>query len=159
MLLTKRTLVRSTIGLAIVFMVLVLAMRLIGPPEVNGMGVKNGLLKSCPDSPNCVSSQCGDGLHYLAPVPMTASLEETIEAINAVLSRRPSVRVMTCKVNYVHAIETSRIMRFVDDIEFFVDDANRVIHFRSASRVGYHDLGVNRKRMETLLAEIGQKLR
>ena len=158
MRLTKRTMFRSIMALAIVFVVMVSATRLSGPPEAHGLGVEKGLLKRCPDSPNCVSSQCEDGLHYLAPIAMTASLEKTIEAITAVLSRRNGVRVTTCKDDYVHAIATSRIMRFVDDIEFVVDEANRVIHFRSASRVGYHDLGVNRKRMESLLAELRQDL-
>jgi uncharacterized protein (DUF1499 family) len=62
----------------------------------------------------------------------------------------PRARVVKDEGNYMHAEFTSRIFRFVDDVEFVIDDAHKVIHFRSASRLGYSDFGVNRKRMEEI---------
>jgi len=59
---------------------------------------------------------------------------------------------------YLHYEATSLLLRFVDDVEFLLDDETKTIHFRSASRTGYGDLGVNRKRMEQVRALAGQKL-
>ena len=51
---------------------------------------------------------------------------------------------------YIHTEFTSAFFRFVDDVEFLLDDGTRTIHVRSASRVGYSDFGVNRRRVEEL---------
>jgi uncharacterized protein (DUF1499 family) len=59
-------------------------------------------------------------------------------------------KVITDTGDYIHAEFTSRLFRFVDDVEFSFDDTNKLINFRSASRKGYSDLGVNRKRMEEI---------
>ena len=59
----------------------------------------------------------------------------------------PRTRVITREEHYIHVLFQSRIFRFTDDVEFEFDDEHEVIHLRSASRVGYYDLGVNRKRM------------
>jgi uncharacterized protein (DUF1499 family) len=58
--------------------------------------------------------------------------------------------IITKKDNYIHATFKSRIFRFVDDVEFYFDDKEKIVHFKSASRVGHSDLGVNRKRMEEI---------
>jgi uncharacterized protein (DUF1499 family) len=71
----------------------------------------------------------------------------------AVLSRIPRVDVVETRPNYVHAVFTSRLMRFKDDVEFVFDTEAGVIHFRSASRVGRSDWGVNRDRMERFTTE------
>jgi uncharacterized protein (DUF1499 family) len=47
-------------------------------------------------------------------------------------------------------------MGFVDDVEFFLDEGANVIHVRSASRLGQSDLGVNRKRVETIRAKFNE---
>jgi uncharacterized protein (DUF1499 family) len=59
---------------------------------------------------------------------------------------------------YLHYEFTSLVLRFVDDVEFLFDDESKTIHFRSASRTGYGDLGVNRKRMEQVRALVAEKL-
>ena len=60
--------------------------------------------------------------------------------------------VQTDTGSYLHATFVSRIFRFVDDLELRAD--GETIHVRSASRVGYSDLGVNRKRVEALRAKL-----
>lgn len=52
--------------------------------------------------------------------------------------------------DFIRAEFVSAIFRFVDDVEFYLDDRNKVIHVKSASRVGYSDLGVNRRRVENI---------
>jgi uncharacterized protein (DUF1499 family) len=60
--------------------------------------------------------------------------------------------------SYLHYEFTSLLLRFVDDVEFLFDDESKTIHFRSASRTGYGDLGVNRKRMEEIRSLVVDKL-
>ena len=59
---------------------------------------------------------------------------------------------MTTTETYLHAEFKSAVFRFVDDVEFFADEGAGVIQVRSAARVGNSDLGVNRKRLETIRA-------
>ena len=62
----------------------------------------------------------------------------------------PRTKIVTVDDNYLYAEFRSALFRFVDDVEFLIDPKERAIHFRSASRVGYSDLGVNRHRMEQI---------
>ncbi|MGF1578358.1 MAG: DUF1499 domain-containing protein [Gemmataceae bacterium] len=115
------------------------------------LGVAEGKLRPCPNSPNCVcTSSEDDKEHHMDAIPLEGTNEEAIARLKKALATLPRTEIITEKENYIHAESTSLIFRFVDDVEFFVDtDANK-IHFRSASRVGYSDLGVNRARMEQL---------
>ena len=73
-----------------------------------------------------------------------------MSAIKSALAQLPRTEVKTEEANYLHAESTSLIMRYVDDVEFFFDEPAGLIHFRSASRSGYSDLGVNRRRMQSI---------
>lgn len=70
--------------------------------------------------------------------------------LTAAIQSMPRRKIVIATENYLHVEFSSAIFRFVDDVEFFLDDATQTIHFRSASRLGYSDLGVNRKRMEEI---------
>jgi uncharacterized protein (DUF1499 family) len=67
-----------------------------------------------------------------------------------ILSELKRARVVTVEDNFIGAEFTSFVFRFVDDIEFYCDDRHKVIHVKSASRVGYSDLGINRRRVEKI---------
>lgn len=113
------------------------------------LGVTDGKLRPCPSSPNCVCTQhVDDNEHHMDPIPLDGSTEEAMTRIKKALAKLPRTKIITEKENYIHAEWTSRIFRFVDDVEIYVDDEAKKIHFRSASRVGHSDLGVNRARME-----------
>jgi len=113
-------------------------------------GLFDGELRPCPKSPNCVSSQSKDPSHFIEPLNYAGSLLTSRQHLLDILKSMRGARVITETETYIHATFTSRIFRFVDDVEFcFVQDAP-VIHVRSASRVGYSDLGVNRKRVEKI---------
>jgi len=116
------------------------------------LGVDNGRLAPCPKSPNCVSSQSDDEKHYIAPIEYDGDLQEAQEKLIALLQSMKRSRIVTVENSYIQAEFTSAIFRFVDDVEFYLDDNTKTIHMRSASRVGKSDLGVNRKRMEDLRA-------
>jgi uncharacterized protein (DUF1499 family) len=107
-------------------------------------------LRPCPDSPNCVSSLATDSAHRMEPWPFTATVAVTRDALEAIIRAEPRTRIVSVTESGVRATFTSRLFRFVDDVEFHIDAEARLIHFRSASRVGRSDLGVNRARMERL---------
>jgi len=114
------------------------------------LGVTDGRLAPCPKSPNCVSSQAEDAQHRIDPIRLSVTPAAAISRLEEVLSKKPRTTVVTKTDRYLHAEVTSRIYRFVDDVEFLVDEQAGVIHCRSASRVGYSDLGVNRARIEQI---------
>jgi uncharacterized protein (DUF1499 family) len=106
----------------------------------------------CPDSPNCVSTQATpeDKIHAISPMQYDGSLKEAHQQILAIIKSTPRTTLVTVQAEYIHAEFRSRIFSFVDDVEFYFDAQQSQIHFRSASRLGHGDLGVNRKRMEEI---------
>lgn len=114
------------------------------------LGVEEGRLRDCPASPNCVCSQASDAGHRLPPLPFSGSAAQALEQLQAIIQTFPRAKIVTAAGDYLHAEFTSRWFRFVDDVEFLVDAEQHVIHFRSASRAGYSDLGVNRARMQRI---------
>ncbi len=121
------------------------------------LGVVNGQFAPCPNSPNCVSTQApqDDPTHYIAPVPFEDVPSNTVNRIVQEVTRMPRTRIVKRDGNYLRAEFRSRIFGFVDDVEFYLDAENSLIHFRSAARRGYGDFGVNRERMEALSELLG----
>lgn len=115
-------------------------------------------LAPCPSSPNCVSTKASDEGHAIAPFRYRKSRAEAKEALKEVIRSLPRAKLVEEDESYLHYEFTSLLIRFVDDVEFLFDDEAKTIHFRSASRTGYGDLGVNRKRMEQVRALAGEKL-
>ena len=107
-------------------------------------------LADCPSSPNCVSTQVGDAEHRMEPIPFAGSSDEAIQRIKDLVAKMPRTKIVTAGDNYLHAECRSALFRFVDDVEFLIDPKEQLIHYRSASRVGYSDFGVNRRRMEQI---------
>jgi uncharacterized protein (DUF1499 family) len=120
------------------------------------LGVRQGKLAPCPKSPNCVSTQSLDPGHRVDPLAYTTSPGEARGKVVEILKAMPRTDIVTLEEDYLHAECRSKVFGFVDDVEFWFDDANSVIHFRSASRMGYSDLGVNRKRMERIRIQFSQ---
>jgi uncharacterized protein (DUF1499 family) len=121
--------------------------------------LRNGKLSECPDSPNCVSSQTVKKDHAVDPLSYKGSYIEAKQALLSIISSLPRTKIITDNDRYVYVTFTSRLMRFVDDVEFLFDDTNKQIHVRSASRVGYSDMGVNRKRVEDLRKRLNERLK
>ena len=108
------------------------------------LGVVGGRFAPCKPSPNCVSSQAdpSDREHYIAP------LSGTMDQVRKAVESMPRTRIISADSHYLHAEFRSRLLRYVDDVEFHHD--GKVIHVRSASRLGRRDFGVNRARVEAL---------
>ena len=119
-------------------------------PEPSRLGLVDGKLNGCPASPNCVSTEASDKEHQVASLPFSGSAETALKKLIAIVTAMPRTRLVTQKDHYLHFECRSRLFQFVDDLEFYVDPDRHIIQVRSASRVGYSDLGVNRKRVEKL---------
>ena len=109
-------------------------------------------LAPCPSSPNCVSSAATDEAHHVAPLAYSGAPAAAMQRLRAVIAAMPRATVVTANDTALHAEFRSRLFRFVDDVDCVVDPATGVIQIRSASRVGYSDLGVNRQRVEAIRA-------
>lgn len=91
------------------------------------------------------------------PIPYHGSMEDAKRRLLGIVRALPSVSVVEDRGNYIKLEFRSAVFSFVDDVEFEFDDAKKVIDFRSASRVGYYDFGVNRRRMETIIRKFSGK--
>ncbi|MFG6149595.1 DUF1499 domain-containing protein [Halobacillus sp. B23F22_1] len=120
-------------------------------------GIKNGYLSPCPKSPNCVSTQTDQNDKRMEPLPFIVNTKRTKEVVKSIIEKTKRVKMQDEAENYLHFTFTSRVLRFKDDVEFYMDDETNLLHFRSSSRVGYSDLGVNRKRMEEFSKRYAQK--
>ena len=115
-------------------------------------------LSPCPSSPNCVSTYATDEGHAIAPIHYRKARAEAKEALKEAIRSLPRAKLVEEDESYLHYEFTSLLFRFVDDVEFVFDDATKALHFRSASRTGYGDFGVNRKRMEEIRSLVEGKV-
>ncbi|MBL6988076.1 MAG: DUF1499 domain-containing protein [Methylobacter sp.] len=113
-------------------------------------------LPPCPNSPNCVSSQATDADHFITPFKIIGNVEQAWTALKTALLSQSRTEITSETGNTLHAQATSLVFRFVDDIDAVLDADAGIIHIRSASRTGYGDFGVNRKRVEMLRAQLQQ---
>jgi uncharacterized protein (DUF1499 family) len=115
------------------------------------LGVRNGRLAPCRRTPNCVSSQAdpADAEHYIAP--LTGRIEDVRRAVESM----PRTTIVSVTADYLYAEFRSKLLGFVDDVEFFFDGS--AVQVRSASRLGRRDFAVNRKRVERLREMLRRK--
>ena len=119
------------------------------------LGVENGRLTSCPDRPNCVNSLSDDPGSAVEPFHFHGTVEAARRHLVGTLASLPRTRVVSERKDYLHFECTSFVFGFVDDVEFLFVDEGKLVHIRSAARIGYSDLKVNRKRVELIRAKLG----
>lgn len=119
------------------------------------LGVSNGKFKAkLTGKPNWVSSQISSSAKpYITPLAFSGSAPAAMQKLKNVLEAWPQTVVVEAGDDYLHAECSTPLMGFTDDLEFYCD--TKVIHVRSASRLGHSDLGANRKRVESLRAALG----
>ena len=123
---------------------------------VPDLGINNGKLAPCPKTPNCVNSQAVGEKQYIQPIRYTGSQEDARVRLLQILDFQRRAKILVAQEKYIRAEFTSALFRFVDDVEFYFPkekSGESVIHIRSASRIGYSDLGTNRKRIERIRSE------
>ena len=108
------------------------------------------MLTPCSSRRNCVSSIDTDRRHYVAPLNLKGSQEDAWYHLIMVLNATQRMRVTKADNSVIHAEAASAILRFVDDVEFFLNEKVKLIHVKSASRKGYFGLGANRRRIEKI---------
>lgn len=133
----------------IVLLVLSMVVKNIKTPS--GLGVSQGKLAPMPKSPNAVSSQSDDPEKKVSPIAFKGNLNESKEVIKRALEAYGNIIIVTEEGNYIHAVSTTSTMKYHDDLEFYFDEKSAIIHYRSASRVGYSDRGLNRERYDRLI--------
>ena len=121
--------------------------------EGYGELIAKSVLAPCPATPTCVSSRAADARHRMPPLRFTGSPVEARDAIVVAVDALGG-RIVAADDEYVRAEFTSRVFGFVDDVEWVIDVVGERIDFRSASRVGYSDLGTNRRRMQKLIRRL-----
>ncbi|PMB03946.1 hypothetical protein CEN49_04470 [Fischerella thermalis CCMEE 5273] len=122
----------------------------------SNLGVRDRKLAPCPNSPNCVSSQSTDAVHKIAPLTYTSSPEQALADIKSIIQSLPRTKIISETEDYLYAEFKSAMMGFMDDVEFYLDRNDNIIHVRSASRLGQSDLGVNRNRVETIRTKLNE---
>lgn len=119
------------------------------------LGVKEGKLAPCPSSSNCVVSQGDeDAEHAIAPLAYSGDPAPAIAKLTTIIKAMPRTTIIESTASYLYAEFASKLLGFVDDVEFYLDPAESVIQVRSASRLGQSDLGVNRQRVEAICQEL-----
>jgi uncharacterized protein (DUF1499 family) len=107
------------------------------------------MITPCPKTPNCVSSVDVDG-HFIRPLHFTGSAIDAQYRLLNVLYGMKRVRVVKFEEYCIRAEFKSPVLRFTDDVEFYLEDISKTIHVKSASRVGFADFGANRRRIEMI---------
>jgi len=119
------------------------------------LGYHNGYLKPASSKPNSVNSQAAPGNYAaIAPIPVQGDALAFFARVVKVVSAQKGARIIQQTPSYVYAEFTSPLMGYVDDVEFALDADRGLVHLRSASRLGYSDLGANRKRIEAIRAQL-----
>lgn len=120
-------------------------------------GLFNAQLRPCPDSPNCVCSEQADRPSYIEAFSYQGSDETAWQSARQAIINTGG-ELFAEQADYLHAIYITPLMRYRDDLELRLDRQHRLIHIRSASRVGHSDLGANRKRGEQIRSEFTRAL-
>lgn len=114
------------------------------------LGVENGKLKGLPSTPNAVSTQTDDMERRIEPLDFAESLEETREALMKSVESYGNYRLVSQDENYIHVEFKTETMGYKDDVEFYLDRREKIVHVRSSSRIGYSDGGLNKRRYQAI---------
>ena len=87
----------------------------------DNIGVYSGQLIPCPNSPNCVSSYSQDAEHSIAALSYGSEPEIAIANLKQIIESMPRTNIIKEEENYLYAEFTTKIMGYVDDVEFYVD--------------------------------------
>ena len=115
-------------------------------------------LTACRNPRNCVVDSPDASDPILRPIPFRAPIEQVLRIMTAALAHEPRTRIVVQSRRYLRAEVRSPLFRFVDDVELLADENAGLIHFRSSSRIGRVDFGVNERRMRRVSAAIRQRL-
>ncbi|MDF1512541.1 MAG: DUF1499 domain-containing protein [Anaerolineae bacterium] len=123
------------------------------------LGVTDGKLAPCPNSPNCVSTQSDDPRHQIEVITYEGSSEKAQDTLADIIRTMERTEIIHEEPGYILAEFRTKGMGYVDDVEFSIDAEAKIIHFRSSARLPYSDWGVNRNRMEQIRSLFNSAIR
>jgi uncharacterized protein (DUF1499 family) len=132
-------------------------MRVIENNTAPKLGVQNGQLKALGSRPNSVSTQTDQKSKLVSPIAFDIDAAQQMTKVKQAIEGMAGATIKQSSDDYLYAVFTSSLMRFKDDVEVYIDADDKLVHFRSASRVGYSDLGVNRKRYEAFVKRLSDQ--
>ena len=144
-----KSLLMIVVGLVLVGFLAYIVMAVLSQKQPDDLGLYDGMLKPCPDSPNCVCSEShskDDTQHFIQAI---AGNDKTWTRFKQVIIELGG-DIETDQGEYMHITFSTPIFHYVDDVEARFDRDEGLIHVRSASRIGRSDFGVNRKRIEMI---------
>ena len=141
--------VYGIIVLIIVGAVLLLVLALVSRYHRPQLSLRKDRLGPCPEKPNCVCSEYPGKDSFQSPLVVQNNPGKAWQNVKKIVVDMGG-EILQDEGGYMHVVFRSRFFRFTDDLELRLDKENNVMHFRSASRVGYSDMGVNSKRIESL---------
>lgn len=131
-----------------------------GTPPAD-LGVQGGRLKAPSNTPNSVSSQADlwpghpqAAYARVAPLALVGDGPATLARIRALVEATPGTRIVAEQPDYLYATFSTPLMKYTDDVEFWLDPKAGVVQVRSASRLGRRDFDVNRSRIESLRSQL-----
>jgi len=136
----------AVVTIIILAVVAVMVYQNLTPPSQ--LGLHQGRLAALASTPNGVSTMAQDSDKSVAPLNFKADLKATQLATLRAFAHMPNNQIIKRNERYVHAVFFSPRMGFRDDVELYFDQQNQVLHYRSQSRVGYSDMGVNKQRYQ-----------
>jgi uncharacterized protein (DUF1499 family) len=145
------------LAIALILAFLIWNNRILAGTSPTNLGIHDGKLAACPSTPNCVNSQApaSDAEHAIAPIEFGGKGSPIMDDLKLILKDTPRTNIIVeANNNYLYAEFSSKLMGFVDDVEFYIDDPSKTIQVRSASRLGESDLGVNRQRIEEIRTKL-----
>lgn len=116
------------------------------------LGIKEGQLAPCPNKPNCVSSFSDRSKHAIEPLHFQGAADMALATLKQVVAAMDGATLIEAQINYLYFEFKTKVLGFVDDVEFLLDEGKKIIHLRSASRLGHSDFNLNRKRIEAIRA-------
>lgn len=148
-----------TISTIVIGLILILAIMLrLAIPGLVSESVASGIVSSasgnhlgeCPDTPNCQNSESSRPKQQVERFVLTLDAEQAIQTMAGIIESQPGAAVIEQTSHYLHATFATRIMGYIDDVEFLLSDDSLSLQVRSASRLGVSDLRVNARRIATL---------
>lgn len=113
------------------------------------LGHRNGQLYKVPKSPNAVSSQTKVENKKVEALNFIGTLKESKKKIKEII-KNYDAKIIKEEDNYLHIVFTTGLMKYKDDVEFYFNEKDKKIDYRSESRLGYSDMGLNRKRYQEI---------
>ncbi|TCP20958.1 uncharacterized protein (DUF1499 family) [Scopulibacillus darangshiensis] len=122
------------------------------------LGLQDGQLAPCPKTPNCVSTEHHDLNRKMLPMSyQNMSIDEAKKILLEVIHSMPRVEIKEQSDDYIHVVYRTLVFEFFHDAEFHFDSADKHIHYRSATRVGFADFGSNKRWLQSIYARFIQR--